>query len=192
MKTIRLGLDLDGVTAHYYRYMRTYCAREFGVTPESLPEPLFYSFVESKWGFESEEHFRRVHGEAVEAGMYANLEVFDGASEALWRLSDAGYHIRVITSRFVNHMQHGKVVAQTAEWLDAKNIPYRDLVFTSHKTEIDAHLYIDDSPSNIKAFQEAGKDVLIFDAPYNRSLDGPRAYNWDDVVKWVENNYPLG
>lgn len=191
MKEIRVGLDLDGVTAHYYAYMRTYCAKEFGVLPESFPDPHSYSFVESGWGFDSEDHFRKVHGEAVQAGMYEALEMYEGASEALWRLSDAGYHIRVITSRFVNHGQNATVVAQTAAWLDKNNIPYRDIVFTSHKTEIEADFYIDDSPSNITKFREANKDVLIFDAPYNRNMGGPRADNWEDVVRWVEANYPM-
>lgn len=191
MKKVRVGLDLDGVTAQYVQYLRKYVAKDFGVEEDSIPDPHSYSFYESGWGFESEEHFRAVHGRAVDEGMYAALEMYEGASEALWRLSDAGYHIRVITSRFVNHGQNATVVAQTAAWLDSNNIPYRDIVFTGHKTEIEADIYIDDSPSNIRAFEAAGKDVLIFDAPYNQSFVGPRAHNWDDVVKFIENNYPL-
>jgi hypothetical protein len=33
--------------------------------------------------------------------------------------------------------------------------------------------------------REAGHDVLIFDAPYNRHLDGPRANSWSEVVEFV-------
>lgn len=192
MKKIKIGLDLDGVTADYVRYLRSHCAKEFGVDESSIPDPFSYSFYESGWGFESEEHFRKVHGEAVEAGMYEALEVYEGASGALWHLSDAGYHIRVITSRFVNHGQNGTVIAQTGAWLDKHNIPYRDIVFTGHKTEVDVDFYIDDSPSNITKFREVGKDVLIFDAPYNQGMGEPRVDNWKDVVRWVEQNYPIG
>ena len=191
-KSVVIGLDLDGVVSGYIDWFRGYVAKEFGVDPSTLLGPSDYSFVKSGWPFTSEMHFKEVHGQAVESGMYADLQSFEGASSALWKLSDAGYFIRIITSRFVNHGQNAKVVTQTAEWLDRNSIPYRDLVFTSHKVEINADVYVDDSPSNIKAFQERGKDVLIYTSLYNKDLSGPRVDNWKDAAEYIESNYPLG
>ena len=48
-----------------------------------------------------------------------------------------------------------------------------------------ARVHIDDAPGQINALKEAGENVLIFDQPYNRHLEGPRAHNWSEVVEMV-------
>ena len=37
----------------------------------------------------------------------------------------------------------------------------------------------------IVALREAGNTVLVFDAPYNRVLEGPRAETWSEVEQYV-------
>ncbi|MCC6579798.1 MAG: 5'-nucleotidase, partial [Phycisphaeraceae bacterium] len=53
------------------------------------------------------------------------------------------------------------------------------------KTSVNADLYIDDSPANIQRFQEEQKNYIIYDNSTNRSCDGPRARNWDEVYDMV-------
>lgn len=182
-----IGLDLDGVSAEYIDGLRQSIAQARGYTPEQvaefLPEVTDYGF--SNWNNLGED-FVTFHTEAVSRGLYAGLPSIKGASETLWKLSDEGHHIRVITKRFVKNGQHGKVVADTAAWLDAVNIPYRDLAFLSKKTDLYADVYIDDAPSNITAFQEAGANYIIFDAPYNQGMSGWRVHSWDDVYDWFQ------
>lgn len=186
-----MGIDLDEVCAKYVDYFKGVTSRALGVPIEELPPPISYSFKESGWGFESEDHFRQVHGEAVEEGLYEELAQIPGASETLWRLNDEGYENHVITSRFVNHRQNAIVLSQTAKWLDKEDIPYRSISFTSKKELFDADLFIDDSPSNIKKLRENGKNVLIYTAPYNVDIPGPRASNWNEVYAFIKENYPL-
>lgn len=190
-KKFVLGIDLDEVCARYIDYFRGVTSRELGVSEESLSPPAFYSFKESGWGFDSEDHFREVHGKAVEAGLYEKLVQIEGASETLWRLSDEGYENHVITSRFVNHRQNAMVLEQTAKWLDKENIPYRSISFTSRKELFNADLFIDDSPSNIERLRANGKNVLIFTAPYNVNIPGPRAGNWEEVYTYIKENHPI-
>ncbi len=45
---------------------------------------------------------------------------------------------------------HEKAVGDTAAWLDANRIPYRDLCFLGAKPEADANAYIDDAPHNVE------------------------------------------
>ena len=45
--------------------------------------------------------------------------------------------------------------------------------------------YIEDGPHNIEAFQRDGRDVIIFDQPYNRHLEGPRAASWAEIEGMV-------
>ena len=106
-------------------------------------------------------------------------------SDALWRLSDAGVWIRIITHRLVTNWGHALIVSDTVEWLDDQRIPYRDLCFLGRKPEVQADAYVEDAPHNIEALRASGNTVIVFDQPYNRDLDGPRAATWAEVESIV-------
>ncbi len=113
------------------------------------------------------------------------MPVIEGASETLWRLSDQGVWIRIISHRLYVNWGHAVAAGDTADWLDRSRIPYRDLCFIGAKSALHADLYIDDGPHNIEAFQKDGRKVIIFDQPYNRHLQGIRAHNWQEVEHYV-------
>ena len=118
--------------------------------------------------------------------MFRTMPVIDGAADALWRLSDAGIWIRIITHRLYVHWGHEKAIADTAAWLDANRIPYRDLCFLGAKPQVEADVYIDDAPHNIAELRAAGNTVIVYEQPYNRSIQtGPRARTWADVEEVV-------
>ena len=110
--------------------------------------------------------------------MFATMDAIAGAADALWRLSDAGIWIRIITHRLVTNWGHALIVSDTVDWLDANRIPYRDLCFLGAKPEAQADAYIEDAPHNVAALRDGGNTVVVFDQPYNRHLDGPRAADW--------------
>jgi 5'-nucleotidase len=117
--------------------------------------------------------------------MFRDMPVLDGVSDALWRLSDAGVWIRLITHRLYANWGHAVAVADTVAWLDDAGIPYRDLCFLGQKPQVEADCYIDDAPHNIESLRAAGNPVIVYDQPYNRSLDGPRARDWGEVEQIV-------
>lgn len=177
------GVDLDGVCADYTYGFREVVAEDRGIAPEELP-------VERSWGFEEWDldmvDFERLHRLAVaEKRMLRTLPAFDGCADALWRLSDAGIWIRIITHRLYVNWGHAAVVSDTVEWLDEAKVPYRDLCFLGDKPEVGADVYIDDAPHNITALRDAGNDVIVFDQPYNADLEGPRAHGWAEVEELV-------
>jgi 5'-nucleotidase len=180
-----LGVDLDGVCADYEGAFRAAVVRQLGRDPDSLrPQTIMDAY--SEWGLTFEE-FEQAHRVAVtEDRIFRHMEPLPGVSEALWRLSDAGVWIRIITHRLLFNWAHESSAADTAYWLDANRIPYRDLCFIGDKPNVGADLYVDDSPKNIVALREAGKAAIVFDQPYNRELPAPRARSWDDVVAFVE------
>lgn len=184
-----IGLDLDEVSVGYTPGFRKAASKALGVDPKSLPDPVSYSFYESGW-VDSEDRFREIHGQAVEDGLYSTLEPLEGASEALWELSDLGFHIHVITSRFVNHRQNARVLADTAVSLDRLNIPYRDISFIKDKRRVLADVYLDDSPSNILSLREAGRNVITFDTLYNRHIPGARVHNWVEAKALLLEQFP--
>lgn len=188
--TFTLGVDLDGVVADYENRMRQITSAIKGVPHDSIPVATSWSFVESGWPFESEEDFYTTHCQAVlDYDLYRTMAPMPGASEALWRMSDAGVRIRIVTHRLVTNFIHGRVVKDTVDWLDEHKVPYRDICFVRDKADIfGCDLYIDDAPMNINAIRNRhGQEAAtVFDQPYNRDLPGPRVSNWNDVITLVQ------
>lgn len=177
------GVDLDGVCADYTLGFREIVAEQKGVDPESLP-------LERSWGFDewgiTDAEYNELHRYAVsEKRLLRHLPQFEGCADALWRLSDAGVWIRIITHRLYTNWSHAAAVGDTVAWLDEAQVPYRDICFLGAKPEVEADVYIDDAPHNITALRRADNDVIVFDQPYNRDLSGPRASSWIEVEELV-------
>ncbi len=179
-----LGVDLDGVCADYTEAFAAVVAAEKGCHSDDLPRARSWSFEE--WGIEELGGFERLHRIAVlDKRIFRSMPVIEGCAEALWRLSDAGVWIRIITHRLVVNWGHQVAVADTVAWLDASGLPYRDLCFLGAKPEIEADCYIDDAPHNVEALRARGNDVLVFDQPYNGDVAGPRVRTWPEVEEVV-------
>lgn len=115
---IKISVDLDGVCAKYNDYLREVVAEHSGYDAERLPEPEFYSFVESGWPLRDENEYAEVHCNAVAEGLYRKLDSIDGSTRVLHQLAEKGHHLRVVTARFVRPGQHAQVCSDTVEWLD--------------------------------------------------------------------------
>jgi 5'-nucleotidase len=179
-----LGVDLDGVCADYESALRASVAARRGVDPAALP-PQATTGHFSEWGL-SAEGFREAHRIAVtEDRIFRTMDAYPGVAEVLWRLSDAGVWIRVITHRLLFNGLHEASAADTAVWLDQNDIPYRDLCFIGDKAMVGADVYLDDSPHNIVSLRAAGRTAIVFDQRYNRHLDGPRVRSWAEVEPLV-------
>ena len=183
-RTFVFGVDLDGVCADYTAAFAAVVAEAKGCTPADLPVERSWDFAE--WDLAPLGGFEALHREAVlERRIFRTMPPLPGCAEALWRLSDAGVWIRLITHRLYANWGHAVAVGDTVEWLDANGIPYRDLCFLGHKPQVEADVYIDDAPHNIAALRETASQVIVFDQPYNREVDGPRAHSWADAEQLV-------
>lgn len=180
-----LGVDLDGVCGDHAEAFRQVVAADRGIDSSELAPQQTWDFTE--WGITAAD-FDRLHQRAiVEHRFFRTMPVVGGCADALWRLSDAGVWIRLITHRLYSNWGHAVAVADTVEWLDASGIPYRDLCFLGQKPQVEAHAYVDDAVHNIEALRGDDDDrlVIVFDQPYNRDLPGPRAATWPDVERLV-------
>lgn len=181
-----LGVDLDGVVADYETAMRQAMVDMTGKPAEAFGPLTAWNMAAVGWGFSDHDEFLVAHRRAVqELHLFETMPAIAGASETLWRLSDAGIWIRIITHRLVVNFAHAAAVADTVTWLDKERIPYRDICFIGDKPQVGADLYIDDAPHNIDALRDGGSQVLIFDQLYNRHLDGDRVADWAAVEEAV-------
>lgn len=192
-----LGLDLDDTSAFYLEGLKQFIVEKEadffnGMSDEEIKAhfPDLTSYDDFIWSRINGDRskFEAYHCEAVESGLFRRLTPQPGVSEALWKLNNEhDFHIYVITSRFVKHGQHARVLTDTATWLDENKIPYRDIMFVKNKVDVVADVYIDDSPTNIRNLRAAGREVIVFDQTYNREFDGPRAKNWDEAYQLLSN-----
>jgi 5'(3')-deoxyribonucleotidase len=185
-----LGVDLDGVCADYYPFMRTVVAEWLGRDPDMLPGDVGWDMAE--WGIEPGE-FHKVHRFAVvQRRLFLEMGMIAGAGPALRRLSKRGIRIRIITHRLIIEHFHQIAVAQTVEWLDRHAIPYWDLCFMGEKGAVNADLYIEDSPHNVEALLRDARDVIVYTHYANQHVEVPperRAHNWEEAERLVEERY---
>ena len=178
-----LAVELDDVCADHRVAFRDIAAAWLGVDAAGLP--LDHDPDLTAWNLSplQAEALRR-HA-VVERRLYRDLDVVASAADVLWRLSDAGAWIRIVTHRLSVPFSHSVVVADTVGWLDDAAIPYRDLCFLGAKPQVEADLYLDAAADQAVALRRAGNPVVLFDRPWNRDLADPRAHGWAEVEDLV-------
>ncbi len=185
-----VDIDLDGVCANYVDGLRRFVATERKLDPNSLPEPDTYNIAKATgWPFTDVADFLATHRRAVENHLYLNLEPYPGVAEAFRELDDEHFHIRVVTHRLILSGLHQQVVTETASWLEENGLLYMSLCFVGPKDTMRASVHVEDSPSNITSLRDVGEHVIVFDQPYNRDIDGPRAHSWSEVVQIIKQGF---
>jgi 5'(3')-deoxyribonucleotidase len=199
MKDFVFGVDLDGVCADFYGRMREVMAEWRGVDIDTLTPEVKYGLPE--WGLLPNE-YERLHRFAVtQQNLFLSAAPIKGAAQSIRRLGTEGVRIRIITHRLWIRHFHKMAVAQTVEWLDKHGIPYWDLCFMRDKALVDADVYIEDAPDNIRELESRGREVIAFTNSTNRDTPAAvRAEDWqmaehlvrDRYYKWrMENGLPL-
>lgn len=117
--------------------------------------------------------------------------VIEGAREYLWRLSDDGHYIRIVTTRLVHKFSHSLIVKATADWLDKNDIPYRSIAFLGpgdRKSDYAADYAIDDSATNCFEMLDADINAVTFSRPWNQGYHGLLYLNtWEEFYDYVSD-----
>jgi 5'(3')-deoxyribonucleotidase len=179
-----LGIDLDGVVGDFYGAMREIAAEWLNRPLDSLTPEVTFGLDE--WGLAEYGGYERLHRFAVtQRNLFRDMEPIKDAPSTLRKLSGRGMRIRIITHRLFLKYSHRATITQTVDWLDSWDIPYWDLCFMADKGAVGAHVYIDDSPVNVKRLRDQGCATIVFSNSTNRNLPGPRAADWGDVERLV-------
>ena len=178
-------VDLDGVVGDFYGAMRKIAAGWLNKPLDSLTTEVTFGLEE--WGIDEYGGYDRLHRFAVtQRNLFRDMEPIKDAPAILRKLSSRDdIRIRIITHRLFLKYFHRTSITQTVDWLDSWDIPYWDLCFMADKGAVGAHVYIDDSPSNIKRLRKQGCHTIVFSNSTNREFAGPRAENWQDVERLV-------
>lgn len=183
------GVDIDGVLADLHTPFTAYSAEKLG---RELPKITDWD-ISIPWKISSDELSELFRG-FTEARLYRDLPVVEGASEAMWRLHEAGVHLRIITHRLFLPGLHNVFMEDTGHWLQKNDLPFWDICVMGkggRKFDVGADVYLDDGPHVVEALRDHGKLVVVFDRPYNQHLAGPRARNWGEVVTFFESTFGL-
>lgn len=110
------------------------------------------------------------------AGFYRDLEPIEGAPEALNKMVDMGYVVRVCTSPWISNET---CASDKLAWLE-KHIGAgwaARAIITSDKTSVRGDLLIDDKPK-IKGEMTPEWEHILFDQPYNQGESQRRIKSW--------------
>lgn len=177
-----LNVDLDGVVYDFNRAM-------FDFINDRAPGRLDMSWEEAiprSWTYWSQWNMSK--GEwvnwfrlGVESGyIWRHGEVYGGAVETLWNLSDEGVFIRVVTARLAHHGLHEQAVRNTVDWLEENNVPFRALSFEADKQNFawPGSFLVDDKPENITAYVDRARRYGF----YNEVAAMLMARSWNDGI----------
>lgn len=171
VKQLRIGLDVDGVLADYMAGVAD-IGRMLGHAMErAIHGPTTYGLVEPGW-FPSMEAANAAMTAMLDHGVIGRLELLDTtAAAAVGQLRRAGHQVVVVTAR------DRRCETQTRDWLRRHRIDADEVLFERRKALTNCHVYIDDAPHNIAELRESGAGAVVYDAPYNRDVSGPRVHD---------------
>jgi 5'(3')-deoxyribonucleotidase len=130
---------------------------------------------------------------AFQIGLAARgLEVLPGAQEGVKALKAAGHDVHFVTSRW-NSLPW---VYDRCQWMAKHGFvtdPHREITFTAAKWRVHGHVLVDDKPRNVEEWQRAWPfgHGLIWDQPWNKSAEGVRITDWENLLsftKWTGNS----
>lgn len=164
---MRLGIDLDGVVANF-------TAGWIGFYNEQFGTHLHEDDVDG-WGviphlthFHSMHHFWEWARHLDGASLFRHLDTYPGAVETLWELRWSGHDIVIITTK------PGWAIHDTFAWISEQRLPTREVHITRDKWEIDCHLYLDDSPGQLRNYLRHRPDrgVVRYVRRWNSPIEG--------------------
>lgn len=178
---MRIGVDLDGVISDFVSTFIRVVDEKYGVKLD--PSQIYVHDLFLVLGITEDDALSLI----LET-LSRDLDVFEGAREALVQLK-TNHEIIIITAR------PAQTYEMTKKWLEQKNIPHDKLHYlvegNKHQKELGLDVFVDDHLKEIIRFYGKAKKLIIFDHPWNKSLNVlrlfERAKNWNEVVHIIES-----
>jgi len=194
-KQITLAWDIDGTIADFVGGFRDFLVDFQEIPLKNLPVPTVYNF-HNEWGMEVDawkNHYR----DFVLSGGLRRLQTTQACrsiSESLFRARKYGYRNIICTARGTEFDDIGfRKLAEldTKRWLKNKGFTHliQDVIHCSpsKKKDIDADIYLDDSPFVLESVKLADKIPVCYTQSYNKSYKGKRVNTTREFINVVLN-----
>jgi len=180
---LNLGFDIDGVIANFSKPLLELIKENYGLT---LTERDIYTFdLNIVLGI------TRIEGsKLVTQILKEDLPVYPGAKETLEKLSREGHNIYLLTGRY----SHLRDITQS--WLKEKGITYTELhllnVGEKYLAEVaPLDLIVEDSLVEALEWSQKVKNVLVYDQPWNQTLNiknlTKRVHSWKEIYNEIQS-----
>ena len=179
---MNLGFDIDGVIADFTPPLLAAVKKNYG--SELKREDIYCFDLEVVLGIPHCEE------EALIVDVLnQDLPLNIGAKEALEQLSCQGHSIYLLTCRY-GHLRN-----VTESWLKQKGIPYNQLHLLNegekYLAKVDPlDVIVEDSLQEALAWANKVKTILIYDQPWNQTLNVKnlikRIYNWKEILHEIQ------
>ncbi len=179
---MNLGFDIDGVIANFTQPLLDVIKENYGV---NLKTSDIYTFdLNIVLGITKDEGNQLVH-----QTLKKDLPLNPGSKETLERLSRDGHNILLLTGRY----EYLRDITQS--WLKEKGVPYTQLhmlnVGEKYRANIEQiDLIVEDSLVDALEWTHKVKNVLLFDQPWNRTLNvknlTKRVYSWNEIYEAIQ------
>lgn len=198
MKRMVIATDADGVLTDMSGFNFLYGEKFFGHKPVDIS------------GYTTAEIFGETKTREFLFGLRyfydycCRLKPRENAANVCQRLCSDGHSLYVITARKFSTMKTplGSLSRNLfRKWTVKNELAFGDIFFCSEGNtppqklefcrKIAADIMIDDKPDIALFLAENGVNVLLFDAPYNKSVKHKnitRVHSWDNIYRYVNNS----
>lgn len=165
----RYVIDLDNTVADFNGAMEQLVAKTADCDIDEICEPCDYH-ASCRENYSIPAMIKKFN----DLEMYEDLQAYPGAVSSVERLIAGGNQVTFVTAR------HAKNGDSTARWV-RRYFGEVPIVHSRDKLSVDADVYIDDAPENIKAARAAGKRVYALGFHYNAGSDA-LPLDWDSFI----------
>lgn len=181
MKTLDIGIDLDGVMYDFAGSVRNYLVEKHDFDAAGLPDPECWDFFITQWGFTADTFRDYVNQGVDEGSIFRWGQVPNAAWQVMHALHNMGHRTHIVTAR--DYGSPGAAEEATKYWLRNNNIRHTSLTFSQDKTAVPVDVFVDDNVDNYLALEAAGHNPWLYNRPWNQHLEGAqRVYGWNQFM----------
>lgn len=179
---MNLGFDIDGVISDFARTLARVVKKHYNLKLDETE--MCYHDLALLLGISKEES-----GQLVKETLLGDIVLVKGAKEALLKLYLEGHKIFILTAR------SKELESITRDWLKQKGVPFSQLFMLiegeKHLADVKLDLLVEDNLKDAIGWSKKVKNVLVFDHPWNKSVNVKRlfkrVYSWKDIIDEIEH-----
>ena len=180
VEKMKIGIDIDGVISDFVKTFALVVKKKYRISLRE--EEIFCHDLFQVLGIPKEEAI-----ELIRETLIKDLTLIPGAHQGMNQLKQE-HEIYLLSARFKD------LATITQNWLKRKKIPYDEILYleegNKHQVNLQLDVLIEDNLKDAIGWLGKAKAILIFDHPWNRSLDVKksfhRVHNWSEIVEFVK------